>query len=64
MTKKVIEYLHGIFRFCQADKNKKGKNKWKMKMCDEWVNGNMNIDYLLHISCIIFCLNQSNKKRK
>ena len=35
-TKKVGEYLHGIFRFCQADKNKKGKNKWKMKMCDEW----------------------------
>ena len=43
MTKKVGEYLQGIFRICQVDKNKKGKNKkgknkWKMKICGEWVH--------------------------
>ena len=50
-----------------------GNGKWKMEN-GKWkmengngkcgMNGNMNIDYLLHISCIVFCLNQPNKKRK
>jgi len=52
-----------VFSFLLGIENKKVKIKWKMKICDEWGNGNTNTDFLLQMIFIFFCLNQPNKKK-